>query len=162
MSPVHRAEGEISAIGRTTEILKTFRDSPGVLSAAALVRRTGLAKTTVHRMPDDLVRVGLLGLDGKDYRLGLLLFEIGESVPRQRNLARRPGGTCRLCGKRRDTTSGSVCSTGSISCTSACSATTTARGSRNRSAAGGPRMRVARGRRSWPTPTGRRRRGPRR
>jgi IclR family transcriptional regulator, acetate operon repressor len=86
MSPVHRAEGEISAIGRTTEILKTFRDSPGVLSAAALVRRTGMAKTTVHRMLDDLVRVGLLERDGKDFRLGLLLFEIGESVPRQRNL----------------------------------------------------------------------------
>ncbi|MGW5381529.1 IclR family transcriptional regulator [Nocardia sp. NPDC003963] len=86
MSPVHRAEGEVSAIGRTTEILKTFRDSSGVLSAAALVRRTGLAKTTVHRMLDDLVRVGLLEREGKDYRLGLLLFEIGESVPRQRGL----------------------------------------------------------------------------
>ncbi|MGW6333127.1 IclR family transcriptional regulator [Nocardia rhamnosiphila] len=86
MSPVHRADGEISAIGRTTEILKTFRDSPGVLSAAALVRRTGMAKTTVHRMLDDLVRVGLLEREGKDYRLGLLLFEIGESVPRQRGL----------------------------------------------------------------------------
>ncbi|WP_280399028.1 IclR family transcriptional regulator [Nocardia carnea] len=86
MSPVHRSEGEISAIGRTTEILKTFRDSPGVLSAAALVRRTGMAKTTVHRMLDDLVRVGLLERDGKNYRLGLLLFEIGESVPRQRSL----------------------------------------------------------------------------
>ncbi|WP_430332823.1 IclR family transcriptional regulator [Rhodococcus sp. ACT016] len=86
MSPVHRADGEITAIGRTTEILKTFRDSPGVLSAAALVRRSGMAKTTVHRMLGDLVRVGLLERVGKDYRLGLLLFELGESVPRQRNL----------------------------------------------------------------------------
>jgi DNA-binding IclR family transcriptional regulator len=45
-----------------------------------------MAKTTVHRMLDDLLRVGLLERDGKDYRLGLLLFEIGESVPRQRDL----------------------------------------------------------------------------
>jgi DNA-binding IclR family transcriptional regulator len=86
VSPIHRADGEISAIGRSTEILKTFRDSSGVLSAAALVRRTGMAKTTVYRMVDDLVRVGLLERQGTNYRLGLLLFEIGESVPRQRNL----------------------------------------------------------------------------
>ncbi|WP_072803448.1 IclR family transcriptional regulator [Rhodococcoides yunnanense] len=86
MSPIHRAEGEISAIGRSTEILKAFLGSSGTLSPAALVRRTGMAKTTVYRMVEDLARVGLLERHGTDYRLGLLLFEIGESVPRQRSL----------------------------------------------------------------------------
>ncbi|MGY0389468.1 IclR family transcriptional regulator [Nocardioides sp. WG-D5] len=86
MSPVHRPDGEISAIGRATEVIKQFRDSRGSLSAAALSRRTGLPKSTVYRMVADLVRVGLLERDGDDYRPGLLLFEIGEAVPRQRDL----------------------------------------------------------------------------
>lgn len=86
MSPLHRADGETTAVGRATEILKQFRDSKGTLSAAALTRRTGLPKTTVYRMLPELVRVGLLERDGVDYRPGLLLFEIGEAVPRQRSL----------------------------------------------------------------------------
>jgi len=86
VSPIHREEGEISAVGRAAEILKQFRNSKGSLSAAALVRRTGLPKTTVYRMVDELVRIGLLERDGRDYRPGLLVFEIGESAPRQRSL----------------------------------------------------------------------------
>jgi len=86
MSPVHRNEGEITAVGRAAEILKQFRQSRGTLSAAALTRRTGLPKTTVYRMLADLVRVGLLERSGNDYRPGLMLFEIGEAVPRQRSL----------------------------------------------------------------------------
>ena len=86
MSPRHRDEGEATAIGRATEILKQFRRSKGRLSAAALTRRTGLPKSTVYRMLPELVRVGLLERDGADYRPGLLLFEVGEAVPRQRDL----------------------------------------------------------------------------
>ncbi|AKS31945.1 IclR family transcriptional regulator [Mycolicibacterium goodii] len=86
MSPAHRDDGEFTAIGRATEILKQFRTGSGTLSAAALTRRTGLPKSTVYRMVGDLVRVGLLERDGRDYRPGLLLFEIGEAVPRQRDL----------------------------------------------------------------------------
>lgn len=86
MSPLYRDNGETTAVGRATEILKQFRDSKGTLSAAALTRRTGLPKTTVYRMLPELVRVGLLERDGTDYRPGLLLFEIGEAVPRQRSL----------------------------------------------------------------------------
>ena len=87
MSPLHRDDGETTAIGRTTEILKQFRESRGgTLSAAALTRRTGLPKTTVYRMLPELVRVGILERDGADYRPGILLFEIGEAAPRQRSL----------------------------------------------------------------------------
>lgn len=86
MSPIHREEGEASAIGRAAEILKQFTTSKGALSAAALTRRTGFPKTTVYRMVADLVRLGLLEREGRDYRPGLLLFEIGEAVPRQRSL----------------------------------------------------------------------------
>jgi DNA-binding IclR family transcriptional regulator len=92
MSPVHRNDGEISGIGRAAELLKAFRAGDGTLSAAALVRRTGLPKSTVHRMLRELVRVGLLEQAGHDFRLGLLLFELGQLAPRQRELheAARP------------------------------------------------------------------------
>ncbi|MBD2894653.1 Transcriptional repressor IclR [Actinomadura sp. RB99] len=86
MSPAHRSTGEITAVGRAAEILRQFAHSSGVLSASALTQRTGLPKTTVYRMVAELVRVGLLERDGQDYRPGLLLFEIGEPLPQQRDL----------------------------------------------------------------------------
>lgn len=86
MSPIHRNEGEISALGRAALLLKEFRSSDGTLSGAALVRRTGLPKSTVHRMLRELVRVELLEQVGSSYRLGLLLFELGQMTPRQSNL----------------------------------------------------------------------------
>ncbi|GLY78967.1 IclR family transcriptional regulator [Actinoallomurus iriomotensis] len=86
MSPAHRNTGEITAVGRVAEILKQFAHCRGVLSAAALTQRTGLPKTTVYRMVGELVRVGLLERVGPDYRPGLLLFEIGETSPQQRDL----------------------------------------------------------------------------
>lgn len=92
MSPVHRDDGEFSGIGRAAELLKGFRASDGTLTAAALVRRTGLPKSTVHRMLREMVRVGLLEQVAGEFRLGLLLFELGQLVPRQRDLheAARP------------------------------------------------------------------------
>ncbi|MFC4048236.1 IclR family transcriptional regulator [Actinomadura syzygii] len=86
MSPAHRDTGEITAVGRAAEILKQFARSRGALSAAALTQRTGLPKTTVYRMVGELVRVGLLERDGQDYRPGLLFFELGETLPQQRDL----------------------------------------------------------------------------
>lgn len=86
MSPVHRNEGEISSVGRAAELLKQFRSGDGVLKGAALTRASGLPKATAHRMLHEMVRVGLLDRTGDGYRPSLLLFELGQLVPRQRNL----------------------------------------------------------------------------
>ncbi|MFC5745624.1 IclR family transcriptional regulator [Actinomadura rugatobispora] len=86
MSPAHRNEGEISAVGRAAALLKEFRTGDGTLTAAALVRRTGLPKSTVHRMLRELVRVELLEQVGGTYRLGLLVFELGRRTPRESGL----------------------------------------------------------------------------
>jgi IclR family transcriptional regulator, acetate operon repressor len=86
VSPVHRNQGEISGIGRAVTLLREFRSGSGVLTAAALETRTGLPKTTVHRMLGELVRVGLLERTGHSYQPGLLLFELGQVAPRQRGL----------------------------------------------------------------------------
>ncbi|MER5528670.1 IclR family transcriptional regulator [Streptomyces sp. NPDC002677] len=75
-----------SVLGKVRPILEAFTADDESLSLADLVRRTGVAKATVHRLCQELVVWGLLERAGCDYRLGLRLFEIGQRVHRQRIL----------------------------------------------------------------------------
>ncbi|MER7794805.1 IclR family transcriptional regulator [Streptomyces sp. NPDC097640] len=75
-----------SVLGKVRPILEAFTAEDDTLSLAELVRRTGVAKATVHRLAQELVVWGLLERAGCDYRLGLRLFEIGQRVHRQRIL----------------------------------------------------------------------------
>ena len=75
-----------SVLGKAQLIIEAFTAEDATLSLATLVRRTGVAKATVHRLAQELVEWGLLERDGYDYRLGLRLFEIGQRVHRQRIL----------------------------------------------------------------------------
>ncbi|MCF7547904.1 IclR family transcriptional regulator [Pseudonocardia sp. WMMC193] len=92
MCPAHRDEGEISGVGRAVAVLKEFRGGARSLGVSALARRTGLPKATVHRLLNEMARVGLLERVGTDYRPGLLLFELGQLAPSSRTLhtAARP------------------------------------------------------------------------
>lgn len=75
-----------SVLGKVRPILEAFTPEDDALSLAELVRRTGVAKATVHRLAQELVVWGLLERSGCDYRLGLRLFEMGQRVHRQRIL----------------------------------------------------------------------------
>ncbi|MFG2361923.1 IclR family transcriptional regulator [Streptomyces mirabilis] len=75
-----------SVLGKVRPILEAFTAEDSSLSLAELVRRTGVAKATVHRLAQELVVWGLLERAGCDYRLGLRVFEIGQRVHRQRIL----------------------------------------------------------------------------
>ncbi|WP_210575106.1 IclR family transcriptional regulator [Streptomyces sp. GESEQ-4] len=75
-----------SVLGKVRPILEAFTAEDSALSLAELVRRTGVAKATVHRLAQELVVWGLLERTGCDYRLGLRLFEMGQRVHRQRIL----------------------------------------------------------------------------
>jgi DNA-binding IclR family transcriptional regulator len=75
-----------SVLGKVRPILEAFTADDDTLSLADLVRRTGVAKATVHRLAQELVVWGLLERAGCDYRLGLRLFEMGQRVHRQRIL----------------------------------------------------------------------------
>lgn len=75
-----------SVLGKVRPILEAFTVDDSSLSLADLVRRTGVAKATVHRLCQELVVWGLLERAGCNYRLGLRLFEIGQRVHRQRIL----------------------------------------------------------------------------
>jgi DNA-binding IclR family transcriptional regulator len=75
-----------SVLGKAKLILEAFTAADDVLSLTDLVRRTGVAKATVHRLAQELLAWGVLERVDSGYRLGLRLFEIGQRVPRQRIL----------------------------------------------------------------------------
>ena len=75
-----------SVLGKARIILDAFTVEDDELPLSELVRRTSLAKATVHRLCGELLAWGLLERAGTSYRLGLRLFELGQRVPRQRIL----------------------------------------------------------------------------
>src|SRR3712207_5458591 len=81
-----------SVVGKLDVILGAFSSEDDDVSLAELVRRTGLPKTTLHRLCQVLTTGGFLERHDGHYRLGLRLFELGQRVPRQRILrdAARP------------------------------------------------------------------------
>lgn len=81
-----------SVLSKAQRILDAFRLDDDQISLSELTRRSGLAKATVYRLCQELTEWGLLERSGTGYRLGLLLFEIGQRVPQHRILvdAARP------------------------------------------------------------------------
>ncbi|MFE2043126.1 IclR family transcriptional regulator [Streptomyces sp. NPDC059477] len=84
--------GAKSVLGKVQLILESFGHDDEHLSLTEITRRSGMAKASVHRLAQELLRWGVLERHGSDYRLGMRLFEIGQRVPRQRILrdAARP------------------------------------------------------------------------
>ena len=79
-------DGGPSVLTRAAAVLDAFEADTPELGISELARRTGLAKSTAHRMAGELVRLGWLEQSGAKVRLGLRLFELGQLVPRQRTL----------------------------------------------------------------------------
>ncbi len=63
-------------------LLKVFRSRESDLGVSELARRLGLGKSTVHRLLTTLAAEGLIEQDARtgNYRLGLVMFELGEAV----------------------------------------------------------------------------------
>ncbi len=76
LSPTIAEQSESSIIGRTFLILSAFRDD-FVLGVSDISRRTGLPRTTVHRLANQLLEVGALSRVGTKFRIGATLFELG-------------------------------------------------------------------------------------
>ncbi|MFE5207309.1 IclR family transcriptional regulator [Streptomyces sp. NPDC056600] len=66
-----------TVLGKALALLRAFGPADSVLPLAELVRRTGLAKGTVHRVAKDLVHHRLLDRTEHGYRLSGGLFELG-------------------------------------------------------------------------------------
>lgn len=78
--PVHpagRHHPEHTVLGRSASIMAAFNSGPPVLSLSDLNRRTGLPKSTLHRLVDQLCQVGWLERNHGGYRVGMRMFELG-------------------------------------------------------------------------------------
>ena len=72
-----RSPPEHTVLGRSAAIMEAFDGAQQVLSLADLNKRTGLPKSTLHRLVDQLCQVGWLERDHGGYRVGLRMFEFG-------------------------------------------------------------------------------------
>lgn len=75
-----------SMVGRVASIFDAFTPTDDELSISEISRRTGLAKSTVSRIVGELTGRKFLERSGQGVRLGLRLFELGESATRPRDL----------------------------------------------------------------------------
>jgi DNA-binding IclR family transcriptional regulator len=76
-----------AVIDRVSLVLDTF-DGPGRLTLAQIVRRTGLPRSSAHRMLERLVQLRWLRRSGRDYELGMRLVELGSLAVHQDRLHR--------------------------------------------------------------------------
>lgn len=87
MRSTQRDGAGVSVLSRATAVLAAFDERSPVLGVAEIARRSGLAKSTVHRLCGELCAVRLLERHPAGYRLGTWLFELGELVPTHRTLS---------------------------------------------------------------------------
>ncbi|WP_219419794.1 IclR family transcriptional regulator [Pseudonocardia nigra] len=86
-APAETASRPASVAGRLMAIINCFTGQDPALTLAELQDRTGLPRSTVHRLAQELLDWG--GLErapGGHYRVGLRLYELGMMAPRQRRL----------------------------------------------------------------------------
>ncbi|UYN95988.1 MAG: IclR family transcriptional regulator [Enhydrobacter sp.] len=106
--PDHRQN--LKSLFKLMQVLECFSAREPELTVVQIARKTGLPRTTVHRLADSLRAVGLLEQEAsrERYRLGLKLFELGSSAittlplhreagPFVETLARLSGETVHLC-----------------------------------------------------------------
>jgi DNA-binding IclR family transcriptional regulator len=79
-------EGAHSVATRVLVVLETCASSPRALALVDLVERTGLPKTTLHRLCWKLVELGMLEHAGGGFRVGTKLFALGSMNTELRRL----------------------------------------------------------------------------
>lgn len=72
----------LTSVGNGARLLKAFLSREKEIGVSELARRLGLGKSTVHRLLTTLVAEGLVEKNHETgaYRLGLVMFELGEAV----------------------------------------------------------------------------------
>jgi DNA-binding IclR family transcriptional regulator len=72
----------LSSVRNAARLLKEFRSREQSIGPSELARRLGLGKSSVHRLLTTLAGEGLLERDPDTgaYRLGIVVFELGEAV----------------------------------------------------------------------------------
>jgi IclR family acetate operon transcriptional repressor len=70
-----------SSLSRGLSLLELFSPDESAISISEMARRTGMPKSTTHRLVVDLMRWGALERGRQGVRLGVRLFELGHLVP---------------------------------------------------------------------------------
>lgn len=78
--------GPRSVVSRTLALLAAFGSGDVELSLAELSRRTGIPKSTAHRLIGELAVWGVVERSSSGVRLGMRLFELGALAPRPSTL----------------------------------------------------------------------------
>lgn len=80
MGATTREDGE-SSLTRGLGLLELFSTDESEISISEMARRTGIPKSTAHRLVGDLAKWGALERGKRGMRLGVRLFELGHLVP---------------------------------------------------------------------------------
>jgi DNA-binding IclR family transcriptional regulator len=83
------AELQKSVLGRAALLIEAFDIDRPLLSLNNLSERTGLPRSTVHRLAEQLVQIGWLERASSGYRLGMRLFELAGLVAGRNRLRER-------------------------------------------------------------------------
>ncbi|SFO28274.1 transcriptional regulator, IclR family [Pseudonocardia ammonioxydans] len=86
--PIAPSVAARSMIGRVSLIMGAFQLGESGLGITEISRRSGLAKATVSRIVHELVEHGFLEPCGREFRVGLRFFELGEQASRPHELRR--------------------------------------------------------------------------
>ncbi len=81
LTVARQARSRNSMLERGIHVLQAFRPTGNPMSMSEIARRTGLPKTTAHRLIEELTELGLLERTREQYVLGRPVFELGELVP---------------------------------------------------------------------------------
>jgi IclR family transcriptional regulator, KDG regulon repressor len=75
-------DATLSTVRNAARLLKAFLTREESIGVSELARRLGLGKSNVHRLLTTLVAEGLVEQDPRTggYRLGIVMFELGEAV----------------------------------------------------------------------------------
>ncbi|MBK0420033.1 helix-turn-helix domain-containing protein [Leucobacter sp. CSA1] len=83
--------GDDTVLGKVRLLLEAFSGSVHTLGLTELSQRSGVSKASTFRLAQQLVEHGLMDKTPKGYRLGWLIYELGQHVPgpaRLRTVAR--------------------------------------------------------------------------
>lgn len=80
--PILMTDATLSTVRNAARLLKTFLPHEEELGVSELSRRLGIGKSSVHRLLATLLSEGLVERDPRTgrYRLGIVMFELGEAV----------------------------------------------------------------------------------
>ncbi|MEV0323789.1 IclR family transcriptional regulator [Streptomyces sp. NPDC050658] len=78
----------LSLLEKAAKVLSAFQGSRPRLTLTEIVQRAGLPRSSAHRILDQLVQLGWLEREGRDYRLGMRMLELGALASHHNRLRR--------------------------------------------------------------------------